>query len=152
MRSGQSDEDFRGCLAGNLRAATRVVTRLYDDALRASGLRITQVAILAQVRRGQPMAVTELATNLSAERSAVARDVRVLEREGLVRTVQRASDLRVREVCLTESGAQRLREAAPAWQAAQAHARTHLGAASVDALTALAGEVVRELSEEARTS
>ena len=139
-------------MAGNLRAATRVVTRLYDDALRVSDLRITQVAILVQVLRGQPMAVTELAANLSAERSAVARDLRVLEREGLVRTAQRVTDRRVREVSLTESGAQRLQESAPAWQAAQAHARAHLGAASVDALTALAGEVVRELSEEPRTS
>ena len=38
--------DFVGCLAGNLRAAARVVTRAYDAALRPHGVRITQIAIL----------------------------------------------------------------------------------------------------------
>lgn len=140
------DEEFRGCLAGNLRGATRVVTRMYDDALRASGLRITQVAILAQVRRTQPVTITDLAASLSAERSAVARDLNVLERDGLIRSAERVSDHRVRAVCLTELGVQRLRECAPAWRGAQARARAQLGAGAVDDLIALADRVVRGLS------
>ena len=53
--------DFAGCLAGNLRAAARVVTRAYDAALRPHGVRITQVAILTTVRRLQPVTTTRLA-------------------------------------------------------------------------------------------
>ena len=55
-------EDFAGCLAGNLRAASRLATRRYDAELRESGLRITQVAILAQVRRHDVLSISELAS------------------------------------------------------------------------------------------
>ena len=37
--------DAAPCLCGALRKATRAVTRLYDDALRPSGMRIMQFAV-----------------------------------------------------------------------------------------------------------
>src|SRR5438477_10738114 len=37
-------DDYASCLAGNLRAAARMITREYDTALRPHDLRITQVA------------------------------------------------------------------------------------------------------------
>ena len=61
------EEDFVGCLAGNLRAAARVATRLYDARLAGSGLRIGQVALLAQLRRHPRSSTTRLAQLLAIE-------------------------------------------------------------------------------------
>jgi DNA-binding MarR family transcriptional regulator len=139
------DDEFVGCLAGNLRAAARTVSRLYDDALRKSGLRITQLAVLAQVRRSEPVTASELASAMSAERSATARDLKLLEGEGLVRARPRTTDRRAREYSLTDRGRSRLHEAAPAWRLAQAQARDYIGAEAVDDLVALTAGVVQRL-------
>jgi DNA-binding MarR family transcriptional regulator len=140
--------DFVGCLAGNLRAASRVVTRVYDSALRDTGLRITQVAVLAQVRKRQPLTVTELATELSSERSSVARDVAVLEHAGLVTTTVKSDDRRAREVRLTAHGEQTLRDCAPAWHDAQAATRLAFGEDRVRQLVSLANQLVNALEDQ----
>jgi DNA-binding MarR family transcriptional regulator len=138
-------DDFVGCLAGNLRAATRTVSRFYDSALQKSGLRITQLAVLAQVRRSEPVTASELASAMSAERSATARDLKLLEGGGLVWARSRTTDRRAREYSLTDLGRSRLREAAPAWRLAQAQARDHIGPDAVDDLVALTIAVVERL-------
>ena len=140
-----SEDDFVGCLAGNLRAAARTVSRLYDDALHNSGLRITQLAVLAQVRRSEPVTASELAAAMSAERSGTARDLKLLEAGGLVRARPRTTDRRAREYSLTDLGRSRLRKAAPTWRLAQAQAREYIGAEAVDDLVALTIGVVERL-------
>ena len=141
----RAEDEFSGCLAGNLRAAARAVSRLYDDALRESGLRITQLAVLAQVRRSEPVTASELASAMSAERSATARDLKLLEGGGLVGAGPRTTDLRAREYSLTDLGRSRLREAAPAWGRAQAQARDYIGAEAVDDLVGLTIGIVERL-------
>jgi DNA-binding MarR family transcriptional regulator len=145
--AGIAPSDFVGCLAGNLRAAARAVTRLYDVALRESGVRITQVAILSQVRKLQPVTVTTLASELSSERSAVARDIAILERAGLVVSDVKAQDRRAREVRLTPAGEQKLRECAPAWHAAQAAMIDAFGDSRVRQLVKLSNQLVTTLNE-----
>jgi DNA-binding MarR family transcriptional regulator len=140
-----SEDDFVGCLAGNLRAAARTVSRLYDDALHNSGLRITQLAVLAQVRRSEPVTASELAAAMSAERSGTARDLKLLEGGGLVRARPRTTDRRAREYSLTDLGRSRLAQAGPAWRLAQAQAREYIGANAVDDLVALTVGVVERV-------
>ena len=135
-------EDFVGCLAGNLRAASRLVTRRYDAELRETGLRITQVAILAQVKRGDGVTISELAAELSSERSVIARDVAVLERDGLLSVTIDSKDRRARNVALTKAGRARLRSAGPAWRRAQQQARDALGQALADDVLGVTRAVV----------
>ena len=144
-RDRSTPDDFVGCVAGKLRAAARSVTRVYDAALRDTGLRITQITVLAQIQRVQPLTITELAAGLSSERSAVARDVAILQRAGLVSAVVKADDLRARDIRLTTEGRRRLATSAPAWRAAQEAMRTALGPARVDELVTLASELVKAL-------
>lgn len=144
-RDLSASDDFVGCVAGNLRAAARSVTRVYDAALRDTGLRITQIAVLAQIQRLQPLTVTELAAGLSSERSAVARDVAILQRDGLVSAVVKADDQRARDISLTPEGRRRLAASAPAWHAAQEAMRTALGPVRVDELVTLAKELAETL-------
>ena len=138
-------EDFAGCLAGNLRAASRLATRRYDAELRESGLRITQVAILAQVRRHDVVSISELAAELSSERSVIARDVAVLERDGLLSVAIDPKDRRVRNVTLTKVGRARLRSVGPAWRRAQQQMRAALGEALADDLLGTSRAVVAAL-------
>jgi DNA-binding MarR family transcriptional regulator len=136
------DEDFIGCIAGNLRAAARVATRLYDARLAGSGLRIGQVALLAQLRRHGPVSTSQLAELLSIERSTAVRDVQLLERMGLVAGRPDATDRRSRQLLLTAPGEQRLAAAAPAWRSAQELMRSRLGGQEMSELVTLAQLVV----------
>jgi DNA-binding MarR family transcriptional regulator len=138
----RTDEDFLGCLAGNLRAAARVATRLYDARLAESGLRIGQVALLARLGRDGPLSTSRLAALLSVERSTAVRDVQVLERMGLVAGRPDATDRRSRQFLLTSQGEQRLAVAAPAWRSAQELMRSRLGGQEMTELVTLAQLVV----------
>jgi DNA-binding MarR family transcriptional regulator len=137
-----TDEDFMGCLAGNLRAAARVATRIYDARLAGSGLRIGQVALLAQLRRHGPLSTSQLAELLSIERSTAVRDVQLLERRGLVAGQPDTTDRRSRQLFLTAQGEQRLAAAAPAWRSAQERMRSRLGGQEMTELITLARLVV----------
>jgi DNA-binding MarR family transcriptional regulator len=141
-------EHFVGCLAGNLRAASRLATRRYDTVLREKGLRITQVAILARVRRRDALSIGELAAALSSERSVIARDVAVLEREGLLSVAVDPKDHRARTIALTKIGRTRLRSAGPAWRRAQQQMREALGDTLASDLLEMTRAVVASLEDE----
>lgn len=140
-------EDFVGCLAGNLRAASRLATRRYDAELRETGLRVTQVAILAQVRRQDGLSIGELAAALSSERSVIARDVAVLERDGLLSVGIDPKDRRARTVALTKVGRARLSAAGPAWRRAQQQMSDALGQALADDVLGITRAVVAALQD-----
>jgi DNA-binding MarR family transcriptional regulator len=139
-------EDYVGCVAGHLRAAARVITREYDAALRPHGLRITQVAILARLADLQPVTLTAFADALAGDRSAVARDIAILERAGFVASAPNTEDKRARDLSLTRAGLTKLSECAPAWHATQAMMRERLGDADAAALVALSDRVVSALT------
>src|SRR5207244_1223288 len=126
VMAANDEDDYVGCLAGHLRAASRVITREYDAALRSHGIRITQIAILARLAEVEPISVTAFAEALGSDRSAVARDVAILERVGLVASTVKAGDKRARELSLTRDGRRKLEGCAPAWRAAQTSMRERL--------------------------
>jgi DNA-binding MarR family transcriptional regulator len=124
-----------------------VVTREYDTALRPQGLRITQIAILTQLANLQPVTVTQLADALASDRSALARDIAILKRAGLVASMAKRGDRRASQLSLTAAGERKLAECAEAWHALQAKMRDSIGAADVAALIALSDRVVGALSQ-----
>lgn len=134
-------DDFVGCLAGNLRMATRAVSRLYDAQLQSAGLRITQVSVMAQIERAGSPSPTELGDALGLDRSSVARELQTLEGAGLVARMSDPADARTRRVRLTPLGRRRLRSAATGWRAAQAELARRLGSADTEELLALARRV-----------
>ena len=141
-----ADNDFEGCAAGNVRAAARVLTRRYDRALRGSGLRITQVALLAQLRDRVWLSATELADRVVAERSGVTRDLALLERSGLLTGRPRPGDRRVREVSLSTAGEAALRAASEGWRASQDAVTDALGPDRAQLLVALLADLVAALT------
>ena len=106
--------------------ATRAVTQLYDDALRPSGLRVTQFSILAVLARMGAASVGELAGALAIDQTTLTRAIALLERGGLAERAPHA-DARVKSMRLTARGRVALGAARPLWERAQATVLGELG-------------------------
>jgi DNA-binding MarR family transcriptional regulator len=72
------------CLCHNVRMASRVVSRAYDEALRPTGLRATQIAVLAAVGARGALSIKSLADSLEMERTTLTRNLKPLEEQALV--------------------------------------------------------------------
>src|SRR5258706_546275 len=72
------------CSCTTLRKASRRISQLYDAALAPSGLKTTQRAILAQIRRSEATTVGNLAEALVMDAGALAHTLKPLERDGLI--------------------------------------------------------------------
>ncbi len=114
------------CTCFNLRKAARAVTQLYDERLRQAGLRATQFTLLMALRGLGEMTLSGLAERAVMDRTTLTRNLKLLERRGLVR-VRTGEDRRERRVSLTAKGEQALAEAFPRWDEAQAEMVDGLG-------------------------
>ena len=126
MRKLAEQELVADCACHKVRMAARAVTRAYDDALRALGLRATQYAVLVAVGNEGAMSITALAEVLGMDRTTLTRNLGPLAKEGLV-AVGVEAWRRSRAVEITKKGRARLREALPLWEQAQATLKGKLG-------------------------
>lgn len=115
------------CVCNTLRMATRVVTQLYDDALRPSGLRVTQFSMLAAIARLGEANLRELEEALAIDQTTLTRSLGLLERDGLTERVGNP-DRRVKAMRLTAKGRATLAAARPLWSLAQDEVLRELGA------------------------
>lgn len=122
------------CSCTALRKATRRITQLYDTGLAGGGLRTTQRAILAQIKRSQPTTVGSLAEALVMDSGALAHTLKPLERDGFVAMAIDPEDRRNRLITLSPSGEAKLAETDALWSRTQAAFETAFGKASSDAL------------------
>jgi DNA-binding MarR family transcriptional regulator len=126
------------CPALRVRAASRMLARIYDDALRETGLEMSQLPVLAALaisgERG--ITVTELARALVMDRTSVTRAIRPLEKAGLLYVARSPDDARSKVIVLTRAGERALRDAYPRWKRTSRRIRDVLGSARIDALGA----------------
>jgi DNA-binding MarR family transcriptional regulator len=127
------------CLCTALRKATRAVTRLYDDALRPAGLRVTQFALLRNLVRSGELRMRDLSGLLVVEETGLQRSVRALHDRGWI-AIRTGDDRRERWLSITAAGRALLVEAEPLWIAAQRHMSAELGGTG-DVLMRSLGEV-----------
>jgi len=66
---------------------TRVVTQLYDEMLRPSGLRVTQFNILATISRLGEANLRQLEYMLAIDQTTLTRSLNLLERDRLIERV-----------------------------------------------------------------
>ncbi len=115
------------CTCFNLRKAARILTRRYDRWLAPVGLKATQFSVLASLYRMGPVAIGTLAERLGMERTTLTRNLRPLEKQGLIGLSVDLEDRRGRDVTLTVAGEARLERALPLWEQAQAETLSRLG-------------------------
>jgi DNA-binding MarR family transcriptional regulator len=125
------------CAGCNVRLAARHITGFLDRELAASGLGIAQLGLMAQIAAAADDRLGTLARRSGLEQSTLSRNLRTLERDGLIEIATVEADLRRRAVWLTEKGARTLEAAIPVWKAAQAKLARRL---TVDAVRQLASE------------
>ena len=124
------------CICISLRKASRKMTALYDEALAPAGVNLAQFSLLRNVRRHGPVSLTRLGEITELDRSTLGRNVKVLERMGLVAASDDA-DHRKAAVGLTEGGRATLEQATPLWSGAQTRIGNRLGEAGRAQLDAL---------------
>lgn len=127
------------CTGAALRRATRRLTQFYDDAMKPTGLRLTQYSVLNALAQAEDPSITDLAETLMMDRTTLTRNLRPLEAAGWVR-LGPGADARSRAVTLSEDGRRVLEAARPVWRQAEIAVRERLGADGGRALRRLLAE------------
>lgn len=118
---------MEACACFNVRQASRAITSLYDDAMEGSGIKITQLAILATIHEARSISMQDLAAELSVDPSTMTRTLRPLIDERLVSIDAPAGDRRSKLLAITPSGRRRLGAGGKRWMAAQDELCERLG-------------------------
>ncbi len=114
------------CLALNLRRTARMVSAVYDDAVRPSGVRSTQFSILATLAVNPDTSIAQLADWIDADRTTAQRSIGIMERQEWIR-VEKADSGNVRKLSLTPRGRKKLDEAYRLWEKVQNEMVDQLG-------------------------
>lgn len=114
------------CLCTSLRQAAHAATEIYDRVLEPSGLKVTMFRVLRRLAEAERPTISALARIVDLDRSTLGRNLKVLERDGLI-VFTDSEDERAKIVKLTPKGSAALEKAKPLWRKAQARMRTSLG-------------------------
>jgi DNA-binding MarR family transcriptional regulator len=118
------------CYCAALRKATRRVTATYDAALAQHGITLAQFSLLRTLGRHGPLSLTELGNRMELDRSTIGRNIRVIEKSGLVQPAPRP-DSREAAIELSARGRALLATAEPLWAATQDSLEAKLGASGI---------------------
>lgn len=117
------------CLATRVRQLSRIITRLYDDAMRPLGITASQYTLLAQLASRDGITAVEIGHDLDIEKSTLSRNLkRMLALDHI--SMDPPAGRRGRGLHLTPKGQAVLRDAFPIWQGAQSRAISVLGTES----------------------
>jgi DNA-binding MarR family transcriptional regulator len=134
------------CIAGRMRLVNRVITGLYDNALRPLGVKASQFNILVVAGKLGLARPAEVCAILRLDTSTLSRNVERMRAQGWLEVVP-AEDARTQPFRLTTQGKRLLEQAAPAWKKAQQEAENLLGDDGVALLGKLAGKLGMPMSE-----
>lgn len=112
-------DDCPSCVNFNIRKAMRAVSQHYDKIMAPAGLRGTQFTILTVLSRMGSLSITELANYLVMDRTTLTRNLKPLEKDGLLKIMPGLEDRRSRRIELTNAGKKAQKFAMPYWQEAQ---------------------------------
>ena len=110
--------EFGACACSQVRRTSRKLSSLYDGALAAVGLTVTQHALLVNVAREGEISRTALAEKLGMERTTLTRNLRPLEKEKLI-VAAASEDRRERLLRLSGEGRRKLRRSYALWEEVQ---------------------------------
>ncbi len=128
MKEASQSIDYvaRECLAVRVRLLNRVITKIYDDALRPFGLKISQdniLVIAGKLGLANPQRICEI---LHLDPSTLSRNVLRMQAKGWLEVVP-GDDAREQPFRITGRGKALLKQVEPAWKKAQAQAGEVLG-------------------------
>ena len=121
------------CPVFNIRAASRTITKLFDEILKPSGMQTTQFAVLVGVQILDSPSINQLASGLVMDRTTVTRGLKPLEKEGLIKIVS-GEDKRTHFVKITPKGIKALQKTLPYWEKARTVVSEDFGQKHLDGL------------------
>ncbi len=119
------------CIAVRMRMLNRVVTNIYDDALRPLGVKVSQMNILVAAGKMGTARPAEVCERLHLDVSTLSRNVERMKARGWLEVIP-DDDGRAQPFRLTNDGRKLLEQAAPAWKKAQKQAKSLLGDGRID--------------------
>lgn len=119
------------CVAGRLRMLSRMVTGLYNEAFSAEGVTFAQAGLLMYIVAQPGIRQVVLGKQLHIEKSAISRDVQLLQRNGWI------TDNVRKGLYLTETGTQTAKRCYKIWKALNQQVREQLGAEAINGLSAV---------------
>jgi DNA-binding MarR family transcriptional regulator len=134
MSEKVADRIARSCLAVRVRMLNRVITNLYDEALRPLGLKVSQLNLLVVAAKLGTARPTEVCDMLLLDPSTLSRNVERMQAHGWLETVA-DSDRRAQPFRITAKGLALLKRAVPLWEQAQKQAAELLGPEGVRVLS-----------------
>lgn len=140
LEIGLVDEVKQHCLLTRTRAISRVITSIYDQALRPFGVNASQFSMLVLITGMQGASRAQLGRANRLERSTSTRNLQVLLSEGWVEEVMPGHG-RSRPVTISQAGRVLLETAMPVWREAQSTARRLLGDDGAEAVLKLAASL-----------
>lgn len=114
------------CYCINLRRAAKSISGLYDSFLSPIGLSINQLSLLINLNHLESGSVSDIANFVGLERTTLVRTLKPLIDRGLIIDIA-VSGRRNRDLQLTETGKQILKEGLPLWKNAQAEIEQRIG-------------------------
>lgn len=127
------------CIAGRLRMLTRILTGRYNDAFTTEGVTFAQAGLLMRIFAQPGIRQTQLSKQLQIEKSAMSRDVQLLQKNGWL------TDNRRNGLFLTDDGTLLAKRCHKIWKVLNEQIREELGPDAVDGLTVLSGKLLRNL-------
>ncbi len=107
------------CYCTQFRRSANALTGVYDEALRPSGLKVTQFALMRALARLESATYTELAAQTALDKTTISRNLKILINAGWI-DVGSEPDARFKVASLSRRGRAKLRSAEPYWLEAQA--------------------------------
>ena len=105
-----------------------------------AGVRVTQFSLLRTLAASGSLRISDLASRLLLDRTALSRNLDPIVEQGLV-TIVEGDDARTREAALTKKGLATVKAATPYWARAQKEVAVRLGSEKLAALIDVLGEL-----------
>lgn len=121
-----ADQTSTMCLASRVRQLSRIVTRMYDDALRPLGITASQFTLLTQLGQQDGITAVEIGFSLDIEKSTLSRNLKRLLALGMIE-MDPPAGRRGRGLHLTPKGQATIKDAYPLWRDVQGRAHGVLG-------------------------
>ena len=130
------------CISARVRQLSRIVTRVYDDAMRPLGITASQFTLLTQLAQQDGITAVEIGHSLDIEKSTLSRNLKRLLALGHI-TMDPPAGRRGRGLHLTPKGEMVIQQGFLVWREAQTRTIRVMGPESRSILDNLLGQAER---------
>ena len=135
------------CMCSAMRRTTRLMTRMYEEALSAAGVSASQFELLANIRGRQPVDQGTLVRAIDSDQTTLSRNLAVLLERGWIEMSADAKDGRKSLYRLTRTGTATLSQAFACWEEVQTKLQQRIGGGQWKELMDLTNDVANAMGD-----